>query len=127
MATRAYGGFLGDELLRLRLARGARSGPIHPVVRRRRQVAAGLTLLLVGLGVALLVSFGPESLAAYAPALPVALVLLWASTSALRFDEREVHDEREREVHDEREREVRDEREREEPRREAEERPATAT
>ena len=52
-------------------------------------VAAALTLFLVALGVVLVVALGPEALAAYLPQLPLALVLLWVSTGALRFDERE--------------------------------------
>ena len=63
--------------------------PVHPVVRRRRMVAAALTLVLVALGVVLVVALGPETLAVYLPPMPLALVLLWVSTGALRFDERE--------------------------------------
>lgn len=52
-------------------------------------VAAALTLFLLALGVVLVVALGPETLAVYLPQLPLALVLLWVSTGALRFDERE--------------------------------------
>ena len=82
------------------IARGAgttiaRSGvmsirAVHPVVHHRRVTASILTALTLALCAALVVAWGAVALVLFVPALPVAFVLLWSSTGALRFDERDV-------------------------------------
>lgn len=61
----------------------------NPVVRARKVTAFGLTLFAVVLAVVMGVGWGGVGLACYLPWLPFAFVLLWASTTALRFDDRE--------------------------------------
>ena len=53
-------------------------------------VAATLTAFTVALGLLFLLWLGPGALVPYLVGLPLGLVLLWGSTSALRFDEVEV-------------------------------------
>jgi hypothetical protein len=83
MATKTLSGFFGDTFHHQPQAR-----PIHPVVHRRRASALVLTALTFALGVILFAVYGSEVLAVYLPALPMAFILLWGSTGALRFDER---------------------------------------
>lgn len=61
----------------------------HGVVRDRKVTATGLTLFSVVLAVVMGIQWGVAGLACYLPWLPFAFVLLWGSTTALRFDERE--------------------------------------
>lgn len=62
----------------------------HPIVRDRRVTATALTLWAVALGVLIGARWGVEGLVCYLPWLPMAFILLWVSTTALRFDERDV-------------------------------------
>jgi len=62
----------------------------HPVVQERRVTATALTLWALALAVLIAVRWGMTGLACYLPWLPFALLLLWGSTTALRFDEREL-------------------------------------
>ena len=83
---RIYGHLYGS----LRNVAGAANGPReHPVVHERRVTATALTLCVVTLGVLIGITWGVAGLACYLPWLPIALILLWVSTTALRFDERE--------------------------------------
>ena len=62
----------------------------HPVVHDRHVTATALTLWAVALGVLIGIRWGVAGLACYLPWLPFAFILLWESTTALRFDERQV-------------------------------------
>ena len=62
----------------------------HPVVQERRVTATALTLWAIALVVLIAARWGMTGLACYLPWLPFALILLWGSTTALRFDEREL-------------------------------------
>jgi hypothetical protein len=84
MATRTLSGPLSEAFRRARLTR-ATSEP--PLVRKRKAVAAALLAGTVALGVLLVVLLGPAVLAVLLPPLPMAFILLWGSTDALRFDE----------------------------------------
>lgn len=84
MATRTLSGFFRGALHRRTSA-----APPHPLVHRRRVTALVLTGFTLALGIVLVASLGPDVLAVYLPMLPVAFVLLWISTEALRFDERD--------------------------------------
>jgi hypothetical protein len=83
MATRTLS-FLGNALHRTSPV----ERDVHSIVRERKTTAAALIGLTVALGIVLVVTLGPAVLGAYLPGLPVAFVLIWASTDALRFDER---------------------------------------
>lgn len=62
----------------------------HPVVKERRVTATALTLFALALVILIGLRWGMTGLACYLPWLPFALLLLWGSTTALRFDEREL-------------------------------------
>ena len=59
-----------------------------PLIHRRRRTALALTAFAGALGVLLTATIGRDAFIIYFFALPVALTLLWASTSDKRFDER---------------------------------------
>jgi hypothetical protein len=84
MATKTMSGFFGDAF-----RRKPQEEPLHPVIHERRVAALVLTALTLALGIVLFAVLGPDVLALYLPMLPVGFVLLWISTEALRFDERE--------------------------------------
>ena len=62
----------------------------HPVIRQRRVTATALTLWALALGILIGIRWGTGGLACYLPWLPFAFVLLWGSTTSLRFDECEL-------------------------------------
>lgn len=69
------------------------AAPEHPVIHERKVTAAGLTLFAIALAVVIGIQWGMAGLACYLPWLPFAFVLIWASTTALRFDDREKQEE----------------------------------
>jgi hypothetical protein len=80
-ATSSSRGFSGDR-------RQSHAEPTDPLIHRRRRTALALTVFTVALGVLLTAAIGRDAFIIYFFALPVALTLLWASTSDKRFDER---------------------------------------
>ena len=68
--------------------RQARPSPVDPVVHRRRITAAVLTAIALAIGAVLLATDGRDLIFVYLLPLPVALLLLWTSTTADRFDDR---------------------------------------
>ena len=71
-----------------RQARTERWPPERAIVSSRRTSAAALTLFAIALAVVFGIQWGAAGLWCYLPWLPFAFVLLWGSTTALRFDER---------------------------------------
>jgi hypothetical protein len=66
----------------------ARRTPEDPIIHRRRVTAVVLTVIAVAFGIAIIATAGRDGALIYFLPFPVALALLWASTSSLRFDER---------------------------------------
>jgi len=66
----------------------AQHRPEDPVVHQRRITALVLTVIAVAIGVAIIATAGRDGALIYFLPFPVALALLWASTTSLRFDER---------------------------------------
>ncbi len=62
----------------------------HPIIQQRRVTAMGLTFWAIALAIVIGLRWGMSGLACYLPWLPFAFIILWVSTTALRFDEREV-------------------------------------
>lgn len=58
------------------------------MIHRRRVTALVLTVFTLALGAILVAAYGRVALLFYLWDVPVPLALLWASTSAERFDER---------------------------------------
>jgi hypothetical protein len=48
-----------------------------------------LTVIAVAIGIACVAAYGRDGLLVYAPSFVVGIPLLWASTTAKRFDERD--------------------------------------
>ena len=66
----------------------ARRRPEDPVIHRRRITALVLTAIAVVFGIVIVATAGRDGALIYFLPFPVALALLWASTTSLRFDER---------------------------------------
>ena len=66
----------------------ARRGHTDAVIHRRRIIALVLTALAVVIGIVIVAIAGRDGALIYFLPFPVALALLWASTTSERFDER---------------------------------------